>query len=297
LRRAGKSVDSHFSTQPTPISSSLVKYVPLDSRVTHLHAMSVESIELAEPTRRRGASLLIYRLMAMLFVIIAIASFAPTSFGLLTSVAAGERPWPPLILHVHAAAMTGWLILLLAQTTLIAYGRRDLHRTLGLASLVLAAVVLIAMIGIVFDTAERYLAVEADAGRAGRLLLINGSSIVLFPAFYAWAILVRKADSETHRRMLILATAVLMIPAIGRLLIRGWIPDFGLNGADARHLYELLLLAPVLLHDTLRRGSPHPAYVVGVVAIASWTIGAHLLWDSVWWSQTAAMFVGKLSTP
>jgi hypothetical protein len=53
-----------------------------------------------------------------------------------------------LIVHVHAALMTAWLILLLAQTASMSMGRRRLHVQLGLFSLALAPAMVVAMISV-----------------------------------------------------------------------------------------------------------------------------------------------------
>ena len=47
----------------------------------------------------------------------------------------------PAYLQVHGAAMTGWYVLLLLQTTLIAMRKRAVHRRLGIAGAVIAAVI------------------------------------------------------------------------------------------------------------------------------------------------------------
>ena len=39
----------------------------------------------------------------------------------------------PAIIHVHAAVFTCWLVLFIAQTTLVSAGRTDIHRRLGVA--------------------------------------------------------------------------------------------------------------------------------------------------------------------
>jgi hypothetical protein len=43
------------------------------------------------------------------------------------------------LVHVHGALMTSWIALFIAQTTLVAIGRRDLHRRLGALGMVLVA--------------------------------------------------------------------------------------------------------------------------------------------------------------
>jgi len=76
--------------------------------------------------------------MAWLFVIVAITGFAPRSFAIVT----GKMAVPPLVVHLHAAVMASWVVLLAIQATLSLRGRMDLHRKWGLASLVVAPLVL-----------------------------------------------------------------------------------------------------------------------------------------------------------
>ncbi len=235
----------------------------------------------------------VYVGMAGLFVLTAVIAFVPTSTALVADVVAGNSPLPPVMLHLHAAAMVSWLLLFVAQTVLVARGKRRLHRTLGTLSFLLAPLMVIGMVGVVswrFDviaalpsTTDPALLHQAKLD-GWNLTLINAGSILLFPVFYVWAILARRKDSETHKRMMILATVVLMSPAIGRMVaVNPVLPALGLNGADARHLYELLLLTPALVYDTLRRGMPHRAYLVGLGPILAYMTVAHFAWGASWW--------------
>ena len=249
----------------------------------------------------------IYLFMATLFVVTALASFVPTSLGLISRVFSGQQPLPPLVVHLHAAAMSLWLLLLLAQSFLMSTGRPTAHRKLGLISLVLAPCLLVSMYGMDIYGMETF-NVESDVLASGdtppdqtaqlkqylsSILLIHGASYLFFPGFYLWAILVRRKDPETHKRMMILATLVLMIPGIGRLLsVTSVIPDFGLNIIDARHLYLLMLIAPALVYETVKQRMPHRSYIVGVALIGTWVIAAHFLWRSPWWVENASKLLG-----
>ena len=42
-----------------------------------------------------------------------------------------KAPLPNLIVHIHGAVFSSWILLLIAQTSLVAAGRVDLHRRLG----------------------------------------------------------------------------------------------------------------------------------------------------------------------
>lgn len=253
-------------------------------------------------TGTRTSSSLIYVSMAMLFVVIAIAGFAPTSLGLIDGMLKGEQPAPPLIMHFHAITMSTWLLLLLVQTMLVNLRRAGLHRKLGTASLVLAPCILLSMIGVellnvgnsVFTTAPSEAAESAEyLKNISDSLLIHGVSFLFFPTFYLWAIVVRKRDGDTHKRLMILATVVLMIPALGRLLsVSQVLPDFGLSVIDARHFYMLVLLAPALIHDLVNHQTLHRSYRIGLSMVGVWIVAAHFLWDSPWWINNAPKILG-----
>src|SRR5215813_15489058 len=44
-----------------------------------------------------------------------------------------RAPLPSLIIHIHGAAFTCWILLLVTQTSLVASDRTDIHRRLGIA--------------------------------------------------------------------------------------------------------------------------------------------------------------------
>src|SRR5205809_172449 len=71
----------------------------------------------------------IYVFMAAWFIVIVLVGFIPDAMMKVAMVKAGARPPFPMILHVHAVLMGSFLLLLLAQTWLIAR-RRDagLHK-------------------------------------------------------------------------------------------------------------------------------------------------------------------------
>lgn len=249
----------------------------------------------------------IYIFMAVVLIATAIASFAPTSLRLVSGVWSGERPPPPFIVHFHAVSMTSWLLLLLAQSTLALKNRLHVHRKLGMLSFVLAPCILVSMYGMdlygleTFRTETNVLAMSETPPEQvaqmrryiASILLIHGSSYLLFPTFFIWAILVRRTDNETHRRLMVLATLVLMIPGVGRLLsVTSVLPDFGLSLLDARHFYLLLLIAPALVYDVVQHRALHRSYVIGMTLLVGWMVIGRILWTSPWWLETAPLLLG-----
>jgi hypothetical protein len=245
--------------------------------------MAVEVADLRLARKRVGVT--IHTFTVALFVATAIVGFAPRS----ASILSGAMPMPPLAVHVHAFLMTAWLVLLAVQAGLVAAGKQQLHRTLGAISFVTAPALLAGLIAV---TIVRYYDLtEAGVGAiASNILFLQIRSIALFPLFYVWALATRRTDLETHKRMMILATFVLLDAAVGR---HTWLPGNDIAASyDPTHAYWLLLLVPALVHDTVRLGRPHRAYVVGLALILPCVIATHFVWNTPQWHAIAAALMG-----
>lgn len=245
--------------------------------------MAIEARNMDLTRNRSGVT--IHTITVALFVATAIVGFAPRSAGILS----GAMPMPPLAVHVHAFLMTAWLGLLAAQAGLVAAGRVERHRTLGVASFVLAPALLAGLIAV---TIVRYHDLtEAGLGTiASNILILQIRSIVLFPLFFGWAMAARRTDPETHKRMLILATFVLLDAAVARHV---WLPGNDITVSyDATHTYWLLLLVPAVVHDTIRLGRPHRAYAAGLALIVPYAVLTHFVWNTPRWHAFAAALMG-----
>jgi len=54
-----------------------------------------------------------------------------------------KAPLPNLLVHIHGAVFSCWILLLIVQTSLVAAGRVDVHRRLGMLGFGLACLVLV----------------------------------------------------------------------------------------------------------------------------------------------------------
>lgn len=239
--------------------------------------------------------------MAIIFIIVAAVAFIPTSLLLVSKVESGVRPSPPLILHVHAATMVLWLVLFLLQSVLIKKRKYPIHKMLGLASAVLAIGILLSMYGVEFSKLERLTSsptvlVEQAYQSTYSFLLIHSTSYIFFSLFYLWAIFTTHKDSETHKRMMVLAALTLMIPGLGRLInFAQVLPDFGLSLVDSRHLYLFILISPAIIYDIITKRTLHRSYMIGLSLLLLWAIAAHFLWgSSLWMDKIAPMLLGNV---
>ena len=263
--------------------------------------MSAEAVSIpSQPAASQSVDRAFYFCMAALFIAVAGIGFGPRSFG----IVAGALPNPPLIVHVHAALMATWLGLLFAQTALVATNRTAVHRRLGLASFVLAPVMIVAMLALTLAPYYLFLAapqgttaepppLEVAARGVAFSLFVQGRAAVLFATFYTWAALARRTAPETHKRMMILATFVLIDAALGRMgWLHGWTSIADQRSYTIVHAYQLLLLAPAIVYDVVRFGRVHRAYIIGIALFLPFAVAMHVLWNHEGWQRAVGAIFG-----
>jgi hypothetical protein len=195
-----------------------------------------------------------FPILAALLIVFVFLGFAPTYY--LRPANAGAIP---AYLHIHGAAMTAWYALLLVQTTLIALRRRAVHRRLGVAGAVIAAVIVfLNPIVVVWSVAHQPPGTPIEL----TALITIGDLLVMaiFAILAAFAIYWRRYP-ETHSRMLMLASIAVAGPALGRL-------SLNLAGTPIPGLVTLMLL-PLLIvvHDRVLTRRVPPVSVWGAAAI------------------------------
>jgi hypothetical protein len=268
-----------------------------------------------DPTRRPGASGAESRLgriidrwiwvfTALLLIATVLAGFVPDSLHKVALVKAGHRAPFPAILHLHAVLMGAWLALLLAQTTLMATGRRQWHRQLGMAAVVLAPAIVITGV-ILALTIYRAAWVGAHAAHPelaataipaqmrflGDIALEQIRALVLFPLLVFLGMRARRRDPGLHKRLMMLAT----IAPIGAAIIRiGWLPSAMPGNPIGMDLFPTLLLAPLFLWDVYRLRIVHRAYWIWLALMLPLLLVSQLLWGTAWWQATAPRMMGVI---
>jgi hypothetical protein len=122
-------------------------------------------------------------------------------------------PLPNKLIHVHGAAFTSWMILLIVQTAFISTKHVKWHMTLGLYGFALAVAMVVLGTLAAVDAMRRG---EAVLGLdAQTFFVIPVSDMLLFAPLVFFAYKLRR-NTEAHKRLILLATMVLMDAAIGR---------------------------------------------------------------------------------
>ena len=152
---------------------------------------------------------------ALLMLLTVVAGFARTYF--LAGVF--RAPLPSLIIHIHGAAFTVWILLLVSQTSLVSAGRTDIHRRLGLAGFYLGCLMVVVGVLAGTDLLLRQAGHLDPFGRDPRAFYIVPLTDMLLLATFLFFAFRNRRDSPAHKRYIYLASAALMIAPIARIPI------------------------------------------------------------------------------
>ena len=239
----------------------------------------------------------VWAFMAVFFIVITLAGFIPDSLMKIQMVRAGTRAPFPLVLHLHSVLMGAFLVLLLAQSVLMATGRRNGHVLLGTtAFLIVPAIVVVGMILVptiyqqVWHGAQSAPAPVQEQLR-GLLLYLDNIALlqigigILFPACMVLALRARRTDPGFHKRMVFLATALPLPAAIDRMT---WLPTTHPDSPLSSYLYMFLVVSPLFAWDVMRHRKVHRAYRVWLALFLPFAIATLVLWDTAGWHAFAS---------
>jgi hypothetical protein len=204
--------------------------------------------------------------MAVAAAAVVFGGFAPTYY--LRPIAHAIRypsgqvvsPTLPLLIHVHAMISTAWLLVLIAQTSLVAADRVGTHRKLGVAGAGIGfALVVLGVLTAVRGARDGWNPGGPFHDSIGFLAVTLGD-VLLFAGFVAAGLYYRRRP-DWHKRFMLLGTlAGLMWPAITRMPLIAPNPArmFGL-------LIALVVALPVRDYVVARR--LHPVSTWGAIVI------------------------------
>ncbi len=115
---------------------------------------------------------------------------------------------------------------------------------------------------------------------ATRGLLSPLTDMVVFPIFFTAAVIYRNKP-ELHKRLMIVATTVLLIAAIGRMQFLG--------RPVPLYLFLPVWFLPIfaaMAYDFFTKRIVHPVYIIGLASLFVLRLRGYLS-DTDWWTQTA----------
>jgi len=201
-----------------------------------------------------------------------------------------EEPYP-LVIHLHAAVATGWMVLLTVQMLLVRQGHAALHQRIGIAAV--GVIPVMAVLGLAAAwTVQRQYFYAPDSNP--QFLGVNITDMVVFAALGGCALALRR-DSAAHKRLFLLTAVFLSHAGFARWLGLTLGKPFG-QGVWAFALQNYLacdvLIAALGVYDLATRGRLNGAFTAAVGFILANEALASWLNYSPGWKQIATHLIG-----
>lgn len=190
---------------------------------------------------------------------------------------------PPItwLSHVHGILFTAWVVLFVIQVRLISRQNYRTHMQLGIAGMVIAALVFV--VGIVSTIASAAVQGPRPMGmNPAQFTILPASSILFFGGLVLAAFLLRRR-AQLHKRLMVLAMIAVLGPP-GARLIRAF--DLGQDFLAIQMSVTAFFVICALVADWLRHRTIHAVYAIGgTLLVISWPLrmwfGRTPAWESV----------------
>jgi hypothetical protein len=222
----------------------------------------------------------------LFFLAMCVLIFAGVFYGFRSDyVVAGPHffPFATWLVYIHAAFFSAWMILLVAQATLVSAGRVVWHRHLGLAGFFLACAM--PVLGAVVATGL-FARNDGPPGVDPWVLYYQSvASMVAFPLLVYFAFRYRHSP-PSHKRLILLATLVIAEAGTFRWPVR-WVHEFSHGVSIVTYSFLLLLV----LFDFYSRRKIHPATLCGGLFLIFYEETGRFIGRSHAWHAAAAWIV------
>ncbi|MGH8290731.1 MAG: hypothetical protein ACREV7_17235 [Steroidobacteraceae bacterium] len=212
--------------------------------------------------------------MSVLIALVIFTGFARTYFlaGLFHA-----KPLPAVIVHIHGAVFTSWIVLLVVQTSLAASGRADIHRRLGLLGLGLAPLMVALGVLVAGEMLGRFWAIPGIDAKG--IYAVALSEILGFAVPVTFAFRLRRKPAF-HKRLILIGTIAMTTAGFGR-----WPVHFLLHKPFPAMMAAFSLLLLLAAYDLLSMRRIHRATALGgawvvLIELTAVAIGHTATWQS-----------------
>lgn len=239
--------------------------------------MPRDTVLLTIPSRVRslsGERVFFLTIAASMFLAVLIG-FAP-SYYMAPLNPSPSMAQASLMVHLHGAVFSVWVLLFMVQVALVGANRRDLHRALGTGGLVMVPLM------IVIGTLT---ALQQVGRRTGppmdplSWLAIPLGAVVGFGVLFIVALALRRSPGA-HKRLMVLGMAAMISAAFGRMTF--------LPTMFAILVLPNLYMVALLVWDVVTARRPHPATLLGGTLTLLATVGPIFIWRTPAWKGFAA---------
>jgi len=226
--------------------------------------------------RKRG-----FMIWGLACLVISIAGFWPTYFA---PIIAGTYTDAVPLMPWHVLGMGLWVVLIASQPALVAIGRTDLHRSIGVFGAVVALGVVITGTIVQLDA----MALHAGLDNTGDAVITPFFRLVTLLVFAVCVIaaLVRWNRSDWHKRLMLLGTFSLLEAPLSRFYSN--VLGLGDNSGLLAAVSHAVLMIIFLIWDRRTLGRFHPVTLWGTILITLIIFGTAPIAFSAWWADVAA---------
>ncbi len=219
---------------------------------------------------------------ALSMLAVVIIGFGPSYY--FRDMVAPYAPFLPMtpLVHLHAVVFSAWLLLFVAQTQLVAWGRSDLHRKLGLAAFILLPVMIIIATLTAIHGAAR---ASGPPFPPESFLIVPLLDVPVFTLLIGTA-LAKRGDPRTHKRLMFIAMTGMMAPALGRM------PFTFPLGAPGIFLPCDIFLVALVIYDFVALKRLHSATLWGGSFLLATQAIRLAVWDTEIWLGFARWVMG-----
>ena len=194
------------------------------------------------------------------------------------------KPQRPLLLWMHGTAFATWMVFFILQSGLVRVRKVSVHRFLGWFGAALATVMVVLgfTVSIVMTRFDMSVLHQTDVAS---FLSIPFEDMIVFGTCIALAIYWRTRP-EYHRRLIFIASCVLMDAAIGRF-------DFWYNHSIFYAGLDLLIVLG-MMRDWIVDGRAHKVYLYALPPMILLQSLAVYMWrvNPVWWQGITHAILG-----
>jgi hypothetical protein len=205
-------------------------------------------------SRRRWRYFFVW--LGLTYAAVAVAGFAPIYLRYFNGAA--QIHW---FAHLHGALMSSWLLLYITQALLAASGSLRRHRTLGAFGIALAVLIWLSMC--IAPVRVRLALNPPPNHPLWGVFALEIAILALFSIFFVWGIR-RRQDGEAHKRLMTLATAVLLQAAIDRNPGLRMLVGYSRTFVWLFPVALLALIAPLIVFDRVTLKRIHSVTLIGI---------------------------------
>lgn len=226
---------------------------------------------MATPVLRRNPERRLYTIAALVALLVVFTGFAKTYY---LKFAFGTPPLT-LLQQTHGLVMSSWFALFLIQVRLIASGRPQLHRRVGVFGALLALAVLVMGITTAIVAAR----LGHSPGPPPLVFLVVPLGDMTVFALLVGAGLWFRRRSDVHKRLMLLSCVGILTAAIARIPV----PPFHGAGIPAFFMTTIAIVLSCVAFDTIRNRRLHPAFGWGAsLIVLSWPLRLLLSGTAAW---------------